>query len=126
LSQNETDLILSQISSSYSDYEFNIYLNLSPAHTYGQTHNIMSQGMSVRRTHVTKEELSKLWGISIENAAQTLCVTTQKGIRNAIHRIVQGFATKQSRLHYNQHGSRHGWFYSDTFFSNQCHGTIIH
>jgi transposase len=79
----------------------------------------MSQRSSLRKSHITKEELAKLWGISLESANQTLRVTTQKGIRNAIHPIVRRYATKQSRLRYNQLGSRHGRFYSDTFFSNQ-------
>ncbi len=65
----------------------------------------------------TKEYLSQLWGISLNTAAQTLQVTTQKGIRNAIHPIVRRYATKQSRLRYNQLGSKHGKFYSDTFFA---------
>jgi hypothetical protein len=73
----------------------------------------------LRKSHITKEELAKLWGISLESASQTLRVTTQKGIMNAIHPIVRRYATKQSRLRYNQLGSRHGRFYSDTFFSNQ-------
>jgi hypothetical protein len=115
-SQDETDLVLSQVSSVYSDYDFNIKLNFSSIHTH--EHHIMSQGMSAHQFQVAKEELSKLWGISVENAAQTLRVTTQKGIRNAIHPVVRRFATKQSRLRYNQLGSRHGPFYSDTFFSS--------
>jgi len=77
----------------------------------------MSRVTSKRRTKITKEELCQLWGINIEMAAQTLCVTTQNGIRNAIHPIIRRYATKQSRLRYNQLGSRHGRFYSDTFFA---------
>jgi hypothetical protein len=85
---NEADIILSQISSIYSDHSLNVNLNLKHDFTRERTRIIMSQGSSSRRSHVTKEELAKLWGISLENAAQTLRVTTQKGIRNAIHPIV--------------------------------------
>jgi hypothetical protein len=115
-SQDETDLVLSQVSSVYSDYDFNIKLNLSSIHMHER--HIMSQGTSAHQFQVTKEDLSKLWGISVENAAQMLRVTTQKGIQNAIHPVVRRFATKQGRLCYNQLGSRHGRFYSDTFFSS--------
>jgi len=69
---------------------------------------------------MTKESLSKMWGISLNTAAQTLWVTTQKGIRNAVHPIERHFVTKQSRLRYNQLGSRHGRFYLDTFFASVC------
>jgi transposase len=116
---SEADIILSQISSVYSDHSLNVDLNLKHDFTRERTCIIMSQGSSSRRSHVTKGELAKLWGISLESVAQTLRVTTQKGIRNAIHPIIQRYATKQSRLRYNQLGSRHGRFYSDTFFSNQ-------
>jgi hypothetical protein len=114
---SETDIILSQISSVYSDPSLNFSLNLK--RDFEHTRVIMSQRSSLRKSHITKEELAKLWGISLESANQTLRVMTQKGIRNAIHPIVRRYATKQSRLRYNQLGSRHGRFYSDTFFSNQ-------
>jgi hypothetical protein len=47
---------------------------------------------------MTKEQLANLWGISLSTAAQTLKVTMQKGVRNAVHPITRWFATKQSRL----------------------------
>jgi hypothetical protein len=114
---SEADVILSQISSVYSNHSLNISLNLK--RDFKRTRIIMSQRSLLRKSHVTKEELAKLWGISLESASQTLRVTTQKGIMNAIHPIVRRYATKQSRLRYNQLGSRHGRFYSDTYFSNQ-------
>jgi hypothetical protein len=79
----------------------------------------MSRVTSARESNVTKEDMSQLWGISIDSAAQKLHVTTQKGIKNAVHPIVYRYTTKQSRLHYNQLGSRHERFYFDTFFANE-------
>jgi hypothetical protein len=67
---------------------------------------------------VTKEYLSNLWNIGVNTAAQTLQVMMQKGICNAVHPIMQRFATKQTRLRYDQLASRHGRFYLDTFFSD--------
>jgi hypothetical protein len=88
VSCGETDLILSQILSIYSDHEFNANINLSPIYTHERVRYVMSQGTLARQSQVTKEDLSRLWGISLESAAQTLRVTTQKGVRNPIHPIV--------------------------------------
>jgi hypothetical protein len=114
----ETDIILSSISSAYSQEHHNHSSSSCPVYTYAQMHNVSSQITSQRQGNVTKEKLSKLWGISLKTAEQTLCTTTQKGIKNAIHPIVRRYATKQSRLRYNQLASRHGKFYSDTFFAS--------
>ncbi len=114
----ETDGILSSISNVYSEGLFHEDLNMNSIYTYPDIRIIMSRTSSQRRSNITKEDLCQLWGINAEIAAQTLRVTTQKGIRNAVHPIVRRYATKQSRLRYNQLGSRHGRFYSDTFFAN--------
>jgi hypothetical protein len=97
-------------------------LDLSPAFSDESFLQIATTSSSNRSHTVAKEALSNLWGIGLNAAAQTLQVTTQKGIRNAVHPIVRRFATKQARLRYNQLGSRHGRFYSDTFFSD-CKST---
>lgn len=107
LHNNQEALDLIGVSSVFSDTSF-----LSIAST-----------TTVKRAYsITKEHLSSLWGIGLHAAELTLQVTTQKGIRNPIHPIVRRYATKQSRLRYNQLGSKHGRFYSDTFFSD-CKST---
>jgi hypothetical protein len=80
--------------------------------------SIATTNTTTRGFVTTKESLANLWGISLTTAAQTLKVTTQKGVRNSIHPITRRFATKQSRLRYNQLSNKHGRFYSDTFFSS--------
>jgi len=71
-----------------------------------------------RRDGVTKEELACMWNIPLKTAAQTIQVTTQKGIRMAVHPIHARYRTKQAHLHYNQLGGRHGRFYTDTMFAS--------
>jgi hypothetical protein len=73
---------------------------------------------SSRQNVVDKESLAKRWGIGIQVAAQTLQVTTQKGVRNAVHPIHKRFRTKQVQLKYDQLGTQHGRLYSDTMFSS--------
>jgi hypothetical protein len=101
-----------------SDYHL---LQVSPIYNDRYIMNVMSVAntQSGNRSYtVTKEYLSNLWNIGVNTAAQTLQVMPQKGIRNAVHPIMRRFATKQTRLRYDQLASRHGRFYSDTFFSD--------
>jgi len=109
---------LSSISSVYSDTLLYQGIKANTHYTYQQAREIGARHSSSRHAGITKEALASLWGISLHTAAQTLRVTTQKGIKNSIHPVVRRFATKQSRLRYNQLGSRHGRFYSDTFFAS--------
>jgi hypothetical protein len=71
-----------------------------------------------RKVGISSEVLAKRWGIGTKIAAQTLQITTQKGVRNAVHPIQRRYRTKQLQLRYNQLGSQHGRFYSDTMFSS--------
>ena len=66
---------------------------------------------------ITKEELSQSWGISLETARCTLQVTTQKGVRNAIHPLHWCHHMQQQQLWYNQLGTWHGHFASDPMFA---------
>lgn len=67
-----------------------------------------------RKSHISKEDLARRWGLGVETAARTLVVTTQKGIRNAVHPLHRRYRTNQQQLRYNQLASL---FYSDTMFS---------
>jgi hypothetical protein len=69
-------------------------LDISPAFAVESFFQIATTSSSNQSNTVTKEALSDLWGIGLNAAAQTLQVTTQKGIRNAVHPIVRRFATK--------------------------------
>jgi len=114
---SETGASLAAISSALSDDILPIALRDTVSVTYDKAIQISATSTTQRGSSISKEYLSQLWGISLSAAAQTLQVTTQKGIKNAVHPIVRRYATKQSRLRYNQLGSRHGQFYSDTFFA---------
>ena len=48
-----------------------------------------------RHSTIDEETLSKRWGIGYGTAAQTLQVTTQKGIRSAVHPLHRRYRTKQ-------------------------------
>jgi hypothetical protein len=76
---------------------------------------ISATGTSTHQSAVTKESLAKKWGIGIQVAAETLQVTTQKGIHNAVHPIQRRYRTKQVQLKYDQLGTQHGHFYSLCF-----------
>jgi hypothetical protein len=58
------------------------------AHTMSVTSSTISKG---QKSMLTKEELAHKWKIGLEASSQTLCVTTQKGIRNAIHPVLRRF-----------------------------------
>jgi hypothetical protein len=69
---------------------------------------------SHRRPDVRPDDLAQKWGIGKVQAANTLKVTTQRGVRSAIHPLHRRFRTKNMQLRYAQLNCR---FYSDTFFS---------
>jgi len=70
------------------------------------------------RGEITEERLARLWNIPLKTAAQTIRVTTQRGMRMAVHPLHARYRTKQAQLHYNQLSGRHGRFYSDTMLSS--------
>jgi hypothetical protein len=113
-----TNMSLAAISQTLTDDTYNESISNAIEIPYNKAIQLASQHTSLWTGMITKEKLAELWGIPLHMAAQTLRVTTQKGIRNAIHPITRRFATKQSRLRYNQLASRHGRFYTDTFFSS--------
>ncbi len=88
-----------------------------PQITYRQAHSIMAMSSTTCAAAITKEAIATKWKIGLDAAKQMIQVTTQKGICNAIHPVLQQYRTKQAQLHYNQLGMKHGQFYLDTLFS---------
>jgi hypothetical protein len=87
-SQHETDIILSSVSSALSPETFVPRLVASvQVATYIREEQSNIKSMETQRRHsiVNAEELSRKWGIGLETAKKTLKVTTQYGIRHAIH-----------------------------------------
>jgi hypothetical protein len=87
-SQHETDIILSSVSSALSPETFVPWLVASvQVATYIREEQSNIKSIETQRRHsiVNAEELSCKWGIGLETAKKTLKVTTQYGIRHAIH-----------------------------------------
>jgi hypothetical protein len=72
----ETDLVLGQISSCYLEEETNSRI-------------IASAITTDRHSKVSAENMSKKWKIGIETAKRTMQVTTQQGVRTALHPITR-------------------------------------
>ncbi len=77
--------------------------------------NIMSTLSTKRDLFVPGQELAKRWSVGNKDAKNTVKVTSQKFIRNALHPIERRFKTKNLALKYNNLNCQ---FSSDTFFSN--------
>jgi len=74
--------------------------------------------LTQRSTRISPETLSQRWGIGLEEAKQTLKVTTQKGMRQIVGPIERRLRTRMAHLRYKQLSGRHGRFYTDTFFAS--------
>ena len=68
---------------------------------------------SKEREAIPTDTLAKRWGIGKKAAANTLNVTTQKGVRKAQHPVQKRFNTSMPHLRYKR---LHDQFYSDTAF----------
>jgi hypothetical protein len=81
------------------------------------TSAVASSTVRTKSRHSTMEpmELSRHWGIGLLTAQKTLRVTTQKGLRTAVHPLHRRYRTQQQQLRYNHLNSK---FYSDTMFSS--------
>ena len=102
----ETDTIMSNISPVYSGKEFTQRVAASV--------NIASVITKDRHSKVTPEELSRKLGIGLETAKRTVEVTTQYGVRTALHPLHKRY--RVDHLHLNRHRLNSQW-YSDTLFS---------
>jgi hypothetical protein len=66
-----------------------------------------------RHSAVTSENLSERWNIGLNQAKQTLKVTTQRGVRSAILPVSRRYRTDRM---YHQKKLRNQKFYTDTLF----------
>ena len=67
-----------------------------------------------RHSEITPEELAAKWRIGIQAARDTLKVTTQHGIRHAVHPLKRRYRTDHMSLSYRR---LNVCFYSDTLFA---------
>jgi hypothetical protein len=70
------------------------------------------------RSDVSPEDLSSLWGISMEDAIRTLKATTHDSLRILEGKINRRVRTKAHQRLYNQLSGYNGMFASDTFKAN--------
>ena len=78
------------------------------------TANISAALTSERHSSVNFENLSRKWNIGLETAKCTLQVTTQQGIRTAVHPLHRRY--RVDHLHLNRRRLNGDWF-TDTLFS---------
>lgn len=87
--ESETDLVLGQVSSCYLEEETNSRIIASTVTT--DMHSVISA-----------ENMSKKWKIGIETAKRTMQVTTQCGVRTAMHPITRRYRVDHLQLHKNR------------------------
>ena len=80
----------------------------------GTVHGIGATFSSERHSSITAENLSRKWNIGIDTAKKTLQVTTQRGIRTALHPLHRRY--RVDHLHLNRRRLNGSWF-TDTLFS---------
>jgi Reverse transcriptase (RNA-dependent DNA polymerase) len=110
----ETDLTLSQISDAYDAPSFTDRLIASVNLTRENQRTVSSFASTSRHSTVSPEELARKWGIGLETAKHTLRVTTQHGIRTAIHPMTRRL--RVDHLHLHRHRLKGTWF-ADTLLS---------
>jgi hypothetical protein len=77
---------------------------------------VSTAASKTRHSTISPELLAKRWGCGQKTAERTLKVTTQKGIRSAVHPLHRRYSTKQQQLKYNRLDTT---FYADTLFASQ-------
>jgi Reverse transcriptase (RNA-dependent DNA polymerase) len=80
----------------------------------GITSNLAATITGERHSILTPENLARKWNIGLDTAKKTLQVTTQRGVRTAIHPLHRRY--RVDHLHLNRRRLNGDWF-SDTLFS---------
>jgi hypothetical protein len=119
----ETDIELGKISCAYDTKDFcdHLIFAVNIATTYredidqwNEERKVSSIISNERHSKATPEELASKWNIGLQTAKDTIRVTTQRGIRTAIHPM-----TRRVRVdHLNLHRQRlKGTWFADTLLS---------
>ena len=115
--QHETDMVLLSVSSALSNKTMVPRLvAVIKVATHIREGELEINSIESRQRHstVNAEELSRKWGIGLETARKTLKMTTQYGIRHALHPLRRRYRTDHLALGYHRLRSP---FYTDTLFS---------
>ena len=119
----EVEMQLNDISCVYNDRELCDRLissiNIATAHRedvddWSATRRAFSIISNERHSAVTPEELARKWNIGLQTAKETVRVTTQKGIRTAMHPMTR--RVRVDHLHLHRPRLRGTW-YVDTLLS---------
>lgn len=125
---SETDNVLASISESLSPQIAAVRMIEEVYYTKGLGPRQESEMVSkTRHSQITPEHLSRAWNIGIETAKKTLHVTTQRGVRHAIHPLHRRYRVDHLDLHRKY---LKGQFYADYLESkvksiNQNNGAFV-
>ena len=97
------------------DYKF--YSNFSEGFDQVLISSIVNSLRRDKGPGITPSNLSKLWGISPQDAELTFQATTHNSVRVGEGRMSRRFKTEAHQRQYRQLGGYLSEFYSDTFFS---------
>jgi hypothetical protein len=115
---NETDVILASVSSTLTmESMLTRILSKVCVATYlpqDCDRKFAAIGSKTRHSQVTAEELAKKWRVGIDTARQMLKVTTQLGVRTAVHPLTRRYRTDHFTLRYKRLNET---LYSDTMFA---------
>jgi hypothetical protein len=75
---------------------------------HAESAEISATFTSERHSSVNFENLSRKWNIGLETAKQTLLVTTQRGVRTAVHPLHRRYCV--DHLHLNRQRLNGDWF----------------
>ena len=115
--KKEYDILMASCSSIYSDPSLMQRLVSSvrvASPLDSETRNVSSLSINERHANITAEELSRKLFCGIETAQQTLKVTTQRGIRHAVHPLSRRYRTDIMQIRSRTLSQT---FYTDTMFS---------
>ncbi len=107
----ETDIHLGSISSALLEKESSERMISSVRIADKTTAAVISNDC---HSKVTAKNVSRIWGIGLDTAHKTLRVTTQQGVRTALHPITKRYRVDHLNLHCKRLNSA---FYTDTLFS---------
>jgi hypothetical protein len=102
---NETDIgdrLIARINVTSTDADGDgLHFGQEPLFSVSQEdRNVCSMSSRERGPVVTKEILSRRWGIGLDTAHRTLEATTQKGVRRVLHPIERRYKTRQTHLRF--------------------------
>jgi hypothetical protein len=110
----ETDLHLSSVSEAYCPQLFaqrlveSVNIESRQEMDERETRAIKQVQSNTRHSVITPERVSRVFGVGLNTAKQTLAVTTQQGIRRAVHPLTRRYRVDHLNLNRNKLGGQ--WY----------------